>query len=190
MNVPLAVFSAYLTNVLYNYFYREQTEVIFFNGYHPTCSNHLCIETTEKPLQNNKCSICNVEKIISWINEAKKTLDICMYTLSHQLLSETVIKAHKRGVCVRVIVDSDSIKTTWKMGNLGIAKKVKQKYFGVKLMHHKIIVIDNKKVILGSLNWTPMAVRNNWENTFITNAPNIVNSYCKEFEKLWIQFDN
>jgi phosphatidylserine/phosphatidylglycerophosphate/cardiolipin synthase-like enzyme len=134
--------------------------------------------------------MCNVYKIIGWLNETKKTLDICMYSLNSELLTNAIIDAHKRGVHVRIIVDEDNIRSTWKFGTMGIAKRVKLMQFNAKmLMHHKFIIIDNKKVILGSMNWTVNAVRRNWENVFLTNKYQIVDPFRHEFKTIWKQFD-
>ena len=40
------------------------------------------------------------------MNSATKTLDVCMYLMSYNHLTELIISAHKRGVVVRVIVDA------------------------------------------------------------------------------------
>lgn len=182
INITVGCCTSALINLLFKYFNREQNEVLFFYG-------NQSISGSKKCIQNNcKCSECNLHKIIGWLNGAKKTLDICMYMLSHELLTKAVIDAHKRGVCVRLITNEDNVKTTWRMGIMGIAKKVKNQQYPNKLMHHKFIIIDTKKCILGSLNWTYSATRNNWENIFITNECKLVDPYVQEFQRLWRQF--
>jgi len=132
--------------------------------------------------------MCKVDIIIGWINETKKTLDICMYMFNCELFSNAIISAHKRGVLVRLIVNEDFVRTTWKMGEIGISKKVKKSPSLDNLMHHKFVIIDNNKIILGSLNWTIMAIRKNWENIFITNDRRLVDPFRQEFEQLWTTF--
>lgn len=185
-NIALACCSAAFTTLLYNYFYREETEVLFFYGTVPICNLHRSITTM---VQNNECFECKLNIIIRWLNKTKKTLDICMYTLNHELLTNAVIDAHKRGVHVRIILNEHNLKTTWKMSNMGISIKFKKGKHNENLMHHKFVIIDNKKVILGSLNWTNMSVRLNWENSFITNNRELVNPFRQEFQRLWKQFD-
>lgn len=150
-----------------------------------TCSVHNDVTSTKNMLYTNDCSTCNLNKIVGWLNESKKTLDICMYSFSHKLMYETVMNAYERGVCIRLIVDSDNVYTTWNMGAKGIAKKIKQNPSTENLMHHKFIIIDNNKVILGSSNWTTSAFRNNWENIFISNESKLVVPFQQEFQSLW-----
>ena len=53
------------------------------------------------------------------------------------------------------------------------------------LMHHKFAIIDGKKLISGSFNWTMQAAMGNYENVIITSNPFLVQSFVDEFEKLW-----
>lgn len=188
-SITLACCSAAFTTFLYNYFHREETEVLFFYGTLPICNLHRNIATTTTSIQNNECFECKLNIIIGWLNKAKNTLDVCMYMLNHELLANAVIDAHKRGVNVRIILNEDNLNTTWAMGNMGISKKVNKGKHNEHLMHHKFVIIDNKKIILGSLNWTKASVRANWENSFITNNCELVNPFRQEFQKLWKQFN-
>lgn len=187
--INFACACAVLADIWYNYYCREQTEVIFFHGRRPHCDLHRQKPSALSSL-NRDCPMCKIYKIIGWLNETKKTLDICMYSLSNDLLTDAIINVHKRGVRVRIIVNEDNITSTWKLGSMGIAKKVKpMQYNEDMLMHHKFIIIDDKKVILGSMNWTVKAVRVNWENVFLTNQWQIVDPFRQEFKILWTQFD-
>lgn len=47
----------------------------------------------------------NVNKIISWLNKAKKTIDIAVFSISHDDLVRVLIAKHKAGVKVRIITD-------------------------------------------------------------------------------------
>lgn len=180
---------AVLANFWYDYYNQEQTEVIFFHGNQSHCDIHRNKSTIFSCL-NSECPMCNIYKIIKWLNETKKTLDICMYSLSHELLTNAIVDAHKRGVHVRVIVDEDNITSTWQFGILGIAKRVKLTKINEKiLMHHKFIILDSKKILLGSMNWSTKAIRWNWENVFLTNKYQIVEPFKNEFNTLWKQFD-
>lgn len=52
-------------------------------------------------------------------------------------------------------------------------------------MHHKFALLDNRKLITGSLNWTLTAVQSNKENVIVTEEPELVRPYEDEFNKLW-----
>ena len=52
-------------------------------------------------------------------------------------------------------------------------------------MHNKIVIVDDKKVITGSYNFTNDAENKNYENVIISDIPEFVADYVKEFDKLW-----
>ena len=53
------------------------------------------------------------------------------------------------------------------------------------VMHNKIVIVDDKKVITGSYNFTNDAENKNCENMIVTDIPELVAAYIKEFDKLW-----
>lgn len=53
-------------------------------------------------------------------------------------------------------------------------------------MHHKFAVMDGRLLISGSLNWTLTAVQSNMENILVTEEPDLVQPFIKEFHKLWV----
>lgn len=171
---------------MYKYFYpKKKYQAIFWYGNEPKLCDFHSRNSTYK--NNVECYFCKVDVLIGWIDKTKKTLDICMYLFNSELLSDAVIRARTRGVLVRLIVDQDFVNTTGKMGEIGIPKKVKKNSLLDNLIHHKFVIIDNYKIILGSLNWTTVAFRKNWENLFITNDSRIIVSFKQEFERLWVE---
>jgi phosphatidylserine/phosphatidylglycerophosphate/cardiolipin synthase-like enzyme len=55
------------------------------------------------------------------------------------------------------------------------------------LMHHKVIVIDDRTVITGSYNFTKSAERDNDENLVIVDDPTLARAYLDEFERVYTQ---
>ena len=53
------------------------------------------------------------------------------------------------------------------------------------VMHNKIVIVDDKKVITGSYNFTNDAENKNYENVIISDIPEFVADFVKEFDKLW-----
>lgn len=187
INATLACCSCALVTFLYKHFYSERNEVIFFYGPQKLCDSHLSINTTNG-LENSDCSMCKVNKIVEWLNETKKTLDVCMYMINSDIFTNALINAQTRGVTVRLIVNEDNDSSVWKLGVNGIAKRCKHQKKNDNLMHHKFIIIDNKQIILGSLNWTVAGIRQNYENTFLTNQQEFIKPFRKEFQRLWNDF--
>jgi phosphatidylserine/phosphatidylglycerophosphate/cardiolipin synthase-like enzyme len=52
-------------------------------------------------------------------------------------------------------------------------------------MHNKLIIIDDRIVITGSLNFSSNAENNNDENVIIIDNPDIAQLYVQEFDRIW-----
>ncbi len=128
-------------------------------------------------------------KIIDLCHRAKKSIDICVFTISDDTLTEAILNAHKRGITIRIITDND------KKGDMGsdIAELI-SKGLDVRmdhshnLMHHKFAIFDNFILLNGSFNWTRSASTNNQENIVVSGEAKIVNDFQQQFDRLWILF--
>lgn len=113
------------------------------------------------------------KKVIPLINEAKKTIDVIVFDwrwypqdpgAQVQLFNQAVIRAVRRGVKVRVIANNDEIVRILKDNGCD-AKRIATK----RLVHSKLMIIDNNKVITGSHNYTQSAFQMNLELSVILN---------------------
>lgn len=56
-------------------------------------------------------------------------------------------------------------------------------------MHHKFVLVDGRRLITGSLNWTTTAVQSNLENVIVTQERDLVQPFVVEFQRLWVAND-
>lgn len=54
-------------------------------------------------------------------------------------------------------------------------------------MHNKIIIVDERFVVTGSMNYSTSAEESNDENVIILDNPEIANLYLQEFDRVWAQ---
>lgn len=54
-------------------------------------------------------------------------------------------------------------------------------------LHHKVIIVDERYVVTGSLNFSTRAETTNDENVIILDNPDIARLYVEEFERVWAQ---
>lgn len=134
-------------------------------------------------------------QLLELIKTCKRQLYAAIYMFTDQRIAKAVIDAKSRGVDVQVIVDQISFEGSYgkaeflKNNNIStwvffppVAKK--RSFYNSSLMHNKFAVIDDK-VVTGSFNWTVAADRKNRENmVVITNEPQIVALFTKEFHKI------
>jgi len=128
----------------------------------------------------------SLTRFLAYLSTAKRSLDVCVFTITCDEIADTVIRLHKQGVKVRVITDDEQVKTQGsdihRMAEAGIATKRDN---AATHMHHKFAVIDNIVLTTGSFNWTRQAVIGNQENVLVCDNPKLVAAYRQEFEKLF-----
>lgn len=128
-------------------------------------------------------------KIVDLCHGARHSIDICVFTISDDTLSDAIFKAHQRGVNVRVITDND------KSNDLGSdVDELSQKGVPVRMdrtdnhMHHKFAVFDQTTLLNGSFNWTRSASRYNQENILVIGDVRVLERFNQEFDRLWGKF--
>lgn len=132
----------------------------------------------------------NEKVLVEWLNKAKRSLDVCVFTITNNQLANALYDAHDDGVKVRVISDDECMKM---MGS-DVQELCER---GIKVtidsdphahMHNKFVIIDGKYLINGSFNWTTQAVCKNNENVTITDNLGLIQQYQVYFDKLWDEF--
>lgn len=117
---------------------------------------------------------------------ARGSIDICVFTLSDDRISQAVLAAHQRGVQVRIITDNDKAldagSDVAELRRAGIAVREDRTEAH---MHNKYAVFDQRWLINGSYNWTRSASTHNEENLVLSNDPALVSAFSGSFERLW-----
>lgn len=128
------------------------------------------------------------QRIVQLIQSARKTLDICVFTITDDRIAEAIIEAHRRGVVLRVITDNEKAfdlgSDVVRLQDAGVELKVDQTPFH---MHHKFALFDRQLLLTGSYNWTRGAARDNLENFIVTSEKRLVDPFCTVFDRLWKQ---
>jgi len=128
-------------------------------------------------------------RIQELLRTATTSVDICVFTITDDRITDKIIDAHDRGVQVRVISDDD--KALDKGSDL---KRMERCRIPVAYdrtsnhMHHKFAVFDGSTALSGSYNWTRSASERNEENIIITGNVRIVDALQGEFTKMWKEF--
>ena len=124
--------------------------------------------------------------IFPLIRNAKNYIYIPVFFITKKELADELIKAHSRGVEVRVINDATNSHTKYSihrlLRNSGIDVKT-ENYAGK--MHAKTIIIDDKYSIIGSMNLTNSGENKNDENVVIIYDKDIAKYMKKTFLYLW-----
>ena len=100
-----------------------------------------------------------LKKLEQLIDQAKVSIKVAMYTFTNQKLAQKLIDAKKRGVKVTVATDAGQSRNVNKL----VLQQLQEarEYLGVGLFHHKFALIDDRILVIGSLNWTKQAFTQN-----------------------------
>ena len=122
--------------------------------------------------------------ILSEISKSEETLDICVFTISDNQIKDAIIAVHHKGIQVRIISDNfkmyDEGSDISELASEGIEVKVD---VSEHHMHHKFMVVDAKRVLTGSYNWSRTAELQNAENILVVHDISISGKFLVEFEK-------
>ena len=120
------------------------------------------------------------------LEKAERCVDICVFTITDNQISDTIRDVATRDIQVRIITDNDKSldagSVIQRLINLGIPVRIDQTEHH---MHHKYAVFDQTTTLTGSYNWTRSADKHNDENFLVTDEPRITRAYNGHFEQLW-----
>jgi phosphatidylserine/phosphatidylglycerophosphate/cardiolipin synthase-like enzyme len=119
------------------------------------------------------------------IDSARLTVDVAIYSLSLNSVRDALIHAHKRGVRVRMVMESENLDRSdpQKLKDAGIPILGDRRE---GLMHDKFVVIDNSEVWMGSMNFTDTGGYTDNNNLMRIRSVKMAENYTKEFEEMFV----
>lgn len=133
-----------------------------------------------------------IKMIKEELQHATKTIDVLMHHLAFDDLVKELAKAAERGVKVRVIVNAadraEHAGPAWDRliaagGQLRYKQTNAELY---QLMHHKLVIVDDRVVVNGSGNWSGSAFFKNFENYVRYRDPRVARPYREQYDRLWM----
>ncbi|NVN94230.1 MAG: T9SS type A sorting domain-containing protein [Bacteroidetes bacterium] len=157
-----------------------------------------------RPVNNNLASISNAvylnqlidDTIIAYINRAKYTLDLAVYSFSETAAISSIVaainNAYSRGVAIRWIYDGSSTNTSLTLLNSNINKLASPTSQLYGIMHNKFMIIDGSSsnpndpiVWTGSTNFTSAQINTDANNVVIIQDALVAQAYTTEFNEMW-----
>lgn len=121
-------------------------------------------------------------KIIATLATARESVYFLAFALTHDGIGQAVLDRAREGVFVSGVFetsgadDEASEYSTMKRAGLEVYKDANP-----YAMHHKVIVVDERVVIVGSFNFSRNADESNDENVLIIHDPSLAKQYREEF---------
>lgn len=127
-----------------------------------------------------------ISQIIPYIQKAKSNIRFMAFTFTQDDLGNAMIERKKAGVDVQGVFEATGSDTEFsEMAPLYCADAPVRQDGNPAFLHHKVIIIDKRIVITGSLNFTDNADQSNNENVIIIDNADIAKLYMQEFQRVW-----
>ena len=127
------------------------------------------------------------QKLVRMYRDAKSDIKVAMYSLTVKGQANALIAAHKRGVNVQVILDTNLGRQKTSMSKILAVAGIPVRYVGPSggSMHHKFIIVDGKSLATGSYNISNDAEYHSSEAMLFITDKKVIDSFAGEFDRLW-----
>ena len=127
-----------------------------------------------------------VTAIIKAIDASEREVLVQAYGFTHNGIAQALVRAHQRGVSVRVLLDKKSASSNrYVIGVLQNAQIHVRQDGKHAIAHNKVMVIDLRTVITGSFNFTNSAATRNAENFLILKSEDLAQQYRLQWTSHW-----
>jgi mitochondrial cardiolipin hydrolase len=127
-----------------------------------------------------------VREVIGFIRRCETTLDVAIYSLTHDEITAELLAAHERGTVIRLLIDKTQAGNQYaddeQLEAAGVQIRRDRKG---GLMHAKYALDAGKAVALGSFNWTRSAEIKNVEHLSIIRLQYVVKEFQSHFDTIW-----
>lgn len=123
-------------------------------------------------------------RLVSRVDGAESQLDAALYHLKSDPIADALVQAHRRGVQVRIVTETDNIDEPaiqqLRKAGIPVAEDGDSGY-----MHHKFLVIDGRYVWTGSYNTTYNGAYRNNNNVLFVESEQLAYNFTQEFRELF-----
>lgn len=125
------------------------------------------------------------------VARAEKEILFMAFSFTNEEIGEAMLGRADAGVSIRGIFEktgADAESSYYSpMRDAGLPNVDVRLDGNARLLHHKVIIVDQQTVIFGSFNFTASANRSNDENLLIIHDAGFAGQFIKEFEARWAE---
>lgn len=124
--------------------------------------------------------------VVRAIDASEHEVLVQAYGFTHNGMAQALVRAHQRGVRVRVLLDQKSQSSNrYVIGILTDADIALRQDGKHAIAHNKVMVIDRTLVITGSFNFTNSAATRNAENLLVLKSADLAETYRLQWQNHW-----
>jgi cardiolipin hydrolase len=130
------------------------------------------------------------DRIAAELRGASTSVDVAMFHFTSERLARALAARRRDGLRVRVLLDAGQADPAF-------VRRLREDGLDVRLaappvegarFHHKFAVLDERRVITGSYNWTFRADAAGHENIVLLRDAATAGRFHAEFERLWAAY--
>lgn len=130
------------------------------------------------------------DKVIEFIRDAHSEIRVTAYAwrwydsepeIGIQKLNQELLRATLRGVTVRILCDTIQTMDSFRAYGFDVRSVV-----NTRMMHSKVVVIDQKTIVIGSHNLTKRANTDNYETSVALQDHEVIAQFTEYFDRLWV----
>jgi phosphatidylserine/phosphatidylglycerophosphate/cardiolipin synthase-like enzyme len=123
--------------------------------------------------------------VIDKINQAQHTIHFLAFSFTHDGMGQAMLARHKAGVEVQGVFETTGSNTPFsEYGKLKQAGLDVYQDGNPYVMHHKVILLDDRITIFGSFNFSDNADKDNDENLLIVTDPTFTAQFEQEYQRV------
>lgn len=129
--------------------------------------------------------------VVEAINQARSSIRFMTFSFTSEPIGTAMIEQHKAGVSVQGVFERQNAEGVG--AEYPIMRDAGMDVFedgNCYIVHHKVIILDERIVITGSFNFTANADRSNDENMVIIDDPALAQAYLEEYQRIYEQAKN
>lgn len=124
--------------------------------------------------------------IVKAIDNSEQEVLVQAYGFTHNAIAQALVRAHQRGVTVRVLLDRKSQSANRYVIDVLLDADIQVREDGKHaIAHNKVMVIDQATVITGSFNFTNSAASRNAENYLVLKSADLAGKYRLQWQNHW-----
>jgi phosphatidylserine/phosphatidylglycerophosphate/cardiolipin synthase-like enzyme len=122
--------------------------------------------------------------LVQAIDETRLSIDVAAYSITLNSVRNALLRAHDRGVTVRIVMESTNMDRSdvQRLLEAGIPIVGDNRQ---GLMHNKFVVLDRSEVWLGSMNFTDSGTYDDNNNMVRIRSTRIAENYSVEFNEMF-----
>ncbi|MBT3315751.1 MAG: phosphatidylserine/phosphatidylglycerophosphate/cardiolipin synthase family protein [Anaerolineae bacterium] len=124
--------------------------------------------------------------IIPVLEGAQSSIHFMAFSFTHDGMEDAITERYENGVEVMGIFEKTGSSTVYsELGDMFCSGMQVRRDGNGSFLHHKVVVVDERIVITGSLNFSDNATESNDENILIVDNAEIAALYIQEVNKVW-----